>query len=598
MVTTIMDASNQVCPQLTAYRYDQLNRITKMKTFAGSSTSNIWTGSLADNYAETYRYDANGNIVQLNRYNASGISLFDNLVYNYNGVVTDPNPTKWTLTNNRLAGVLQNASPVTNQFKTTTYDYDDIGNLTHDANENIDIVEWNVYGKIKKIIRTKDNSVNLNTTSLEFIYDAMGNRICKIEKLINILDNSESRDYNDNLNNANWIYHFYTRDAQGNIMATYKTENSQTTLTEFDLYGSNRIGIKALDLLMQEPAPNLNPTYSRIMGDKRYEISNHLGNVVTIFSDRKIAKDDENNDGIIDNYKTYLFSSQDYTPFGMAMNGRGKNQVSGDYRFGFNGKEKDNEVKGIGNQQDYGMRIYDPRIGRFLSVDPLFKKFPELTTYQFASNSPIWAIDLDGLEARVYTETKGYTGHTFVTVGSGRQTIVYTYGRYAELGKNKPSLTGTTPTGQGVLIRLTKDDARKYVANQIHDNGAKAFEIKNADENKVKGYFENLFNSSSQIPQKGDYAHNTKARVIDEYKVLDNNCTTKSIEGVQKGAADFNPTNTVGTSDGTKEAKIWIPAVLQNYLENKSEQPNSNVKEVTPEVKKELNIPNGGGGTW
>ncbi len=71
---------------------------------------------------------------------------------------------------------------------------------------------------------------------------------------------------------------------------------------------------------------------------------------------------------------------------------------SGGYRYGFNGKENDNEVKGEGNQQDYGMRIYDGRIGKFLSVDPITSKYPYLTPYQFASNRPIDGIDLDGLE--------------------------------------------------------------------------------------------------------------------------------------------------------------------------------------------------------
>jgi RHS repeat-associated protein len=70
------------------------------------------------------------------------------------------------------------------------------------------------------------------------------------------------------------------------------------------------------------------------------------------------------------------------------------------YRYGFNGKEYDNEVKGEGNQQDYGMRIYDARLMRFLSVDPLTLRYPELTPYQFASNTPIQAIDLDGGEAK------------------------------------------------------------------------------------------------------------------------------------------------------------------------------------------------------
>jgi RHS repeat-associated protein len=83
--------------------------------------------------------------------------------------------------------------------------------------------------------------------------------------------------------------------------------------------------------------------------------------------------------------------------------------ATSNYRYGFNGKEKDNEVKGEGNQYDYGFRIYDPRVVRFLSVDPLQKKYPELTPYQYASNSPVDGIDLDGLEVFAIN---GRTGET------------------------------------------------------------------------------------------------------------------------------------------------------------------------------------------
>jgi len=79
----------------------------------------------------------------------------------------------------------------------------------------------------------------------------------------------------------------------------------------------------------------------------------------------------------------------------------GRKYDADDYRFGFNGKENDNEIKGDGNQQVYGMRMYDPRLGKFLSVDPITNKYPMLTPYQFASNTPIQAIDIDGLEAWV-----------------------------------------------------------------------------------------------------------------------------------------------------------------------------------------------------
>jgi RHS repeat-associated protein len=67
-------------------------------------------------------------------------------------------------------------------------------------------------------------------------------------------------------------------------------------------------------------------------------------------------------------------------------------------RYGFNGKESIGEVLGPGNWQDYGMRFFDLRIGKFLSVDPLSSKYTFYSPYQFSSNSPIIAIDLDGLE--------------------------------------------------------------------------------------------------------------------------------------------------------------------------------------------------------
>lgn len=73
---------------------------------------------------------------------------------------------------------------------------------------------------------------------------------------------------------------------------------------------------------------------------------------------------------------------------------------STDYRYGFNGKEGDDEIKGDDNQQDYGMRIYDPRVARFLSVDPIAREYPWYTPYQFAGNMPIWAVDLDGEEPK------------------------------------------------------------------------------------------------------------------------------------------------------------------------------------------------------
>jgi RHS repeat-associated protein len=86
------------------------------------------------------------------------------------------------------------------------------------------------------------------------------------------------------------------------------------------------------------------------------------------------------------------------------------------YRFGFNGKENNNEILGNGRWQDYGERDFRPDLGRFIKVDPLTKKYPELSTYQFASNTPIQAIDQDGLEAFiVHGTTQTQTGVNFTS---------------------------------------------------------------------------------------------------------------------------------------------------------------------------------------
>ena len=69
---------------------------------------------------------------------------------------------------------------------------------------------------------------------------------------------------------------------------------------------------------------------------------------------------------------------------------------AGDCRFGFNGKENDNEVKGTGNSVDFGARIYNPRLGRWIATDPLQQKYPSYTPYSFVNNMPISAIDPDG----------------------------------------------------------------------------------------------------------------------------------------------------------------------------------------------------------
>ncbi len=91
-----------------------------------------------------------------------------------------------------------------------------------------------------------------------------------------------------------------------------------------------------------------------------------------------------------------LVQNNDYYPFGMLMPNRHKS--SGKYRYGFNGMEKDDEVKGKGNSYTTQFRGYDPRVARWISLDPFMAKYPHQSAYAGFNNNPIFYDDPTGLE--------------------------------------------------------------------------------------------------------------------------------------------------------------------------------------------------------
>ncbi len=138
----------------------------------------------------------------------------------------------------------------------------------------------------------------------------------------------------------------------------------------------------------------------RIRGNHRYELKNFRGDVRQIITDVKLGED-TNADAIADVYTANVVQVTDGYSFGWDIVER--TFTVDDHRYGFNGKENDKEW---GNQliQDYGFRLYNPAIAKFLSVDPLAPEYPYYTPYQFAGNTPIMAIDLDGLEENIVVD--------------------------------------------------------------------------------------------------------------------------------------------------------------------------------------------------
>lgn len=148
-----------------------------------------------------------------------------------------------------------------------------------------------------------------------------------------------------------------------------------------------------------------------------------------------------------------------------------------DYRFGFNGVERDDEVVGAGNMYAFEYRIHDARLGRFLSIDPLTKEFPWNTPYSFAESSPILFIDNLGLSKS--TRYVGEDGKELANTNDGNNSTVVVKndqrerfdmflnigkqtGKTDDRGYNMFMISEITPANQGLYF-TNKDFGIDYM---------------------------------------------------------------------------------------------------------------------------------------
>ncbi len=257
------------------------------------------------------------------------------------------------------------------------------------------VIEWNPYGKVSSV-QTADKNISIDRQyRTTFGYGPDQNRWAKhrLTAAPGVRSDAVASTY-------------YVRDAQGSTLAVYGREQDYDqasgttldvqpfTLRQQYLFGSSRLGEVSFDRPVDAQA---GPPVA--YGTRQYELTNHLGNVTTVFSEHLREYTDYRGISFL---SPEVVGHQDYLAFGLNLE---RSSASGglDYRYAFNGKELDNEGEwGQGTTTyDYGFRIYNPGLARFLSVDPLTRSYPMLTPYQFAGNTPIQAIDVDGLEPYV-----------------------------------------------------------------------------------------------------------------------------------------------------------------------------------------------------
>ena len=297
--------------------------------------------------------------------------------------------------------------------------------------------------------------------------------------------------------------------------------------------------------------------------------SNHLGSTSYITDDK----------ANITQYDAYL-------PYGELL--VDEHSSSEDLPYKFNGKQFDEET----GLYYYGARYLNPMASIWYGVDPLAEKYVTTGGYAYTLDNPVRLIDLDGRRPKLYVETHGF-GHTFITVGEGKNTIVYTYGRYMGGDKGKSSSGASDPSGKGVLIRYTGKDALRYLKYELSDQGAQAYEIQDASDKKIQKYMDDVFSKGRLLTRAEsvkyeksphEYGLPSNARVIDKYSLLSNNCTTKSVTAVQIGGTKLDfiedrgtvPTPVYVPNPTQMKSKIYAPSDMSNYLNctlsNKSAQ--------------------------
>ena len=170
---------------------------------------------------------------------------------------------------------------------------------------------------------------------------------------------------------------------------------------------------------------------------------------------------------------------------------------SADYRYGFQGQELDDEIKGEGNSLNYKYRIHDPRVGRFFAVDPLYAQYAYNSPYAFSENKVIAFNELEGREiSPTKQERESWSIGRKVGIGVVDGTIIFTKGSW-DMIKNPPkTMTESAEFGFNLGDFLFKETFA-WVMSPTNEEGRKL--IKQNLNTRQRSVFGSSINSENAI---------------------------------------------------------------------------------------------------
>ena len=544
---------------LAVYTYDNLGRL-QSKSLHGSAANRL-----------TYAYNVRGWLTGI-----SGSKFTQNLYYNtgngtakYNGSISS---MTWKAGDeSTLRGYKFTYDGLDRLLNATYGETAAINANTNRFSENVTAYDKN--GNIKSLQRYGQTSASAYGLVDNLTFTLDGNRLNRVDDAVAASAYNGSFEFKDAVKQANE----YAYDANGNLTKdlnkgisniSYNCLNLPSVVTFSD--GSTITYTYAADGTKLKTVHKIGGTTTT---------TDYCGNVIyengvqklllteegyVTLDDNKYhyyLKDHQGNNRVVINQSGSVEETNHYYPFGGVF--AGSNSVQ---PYKYNGKELDAK-KGL-NWYDYGARHYDAALGRFTTVDPLAEKYYSTSLFAYCLNNPLKYVDYDGRKPRIYVETKGF-GHVFVTTGNGQNTTVYTYGRYGDINWNKSSSAGSARNGEGVLIIMKGKEALEYIKNEITKMEARVYEVPSGNDEKVDKHFRNLFDSSDKKPSKKRYRNAENARVVDEYDLLDNNCTTKSLEAISVG------------TNGNFGIESTSPSNLDTQLHYENKKDGSRIRKVT-----------------